>query len=92
MISQPKPQPKSAASNKHNANNAKDGAAKGPINKKRRGRSARPAKKTKEELDSEMADYFEAAPGGEAAPGTAPAPANGDAAMEDEIMVGFPHL
>lgn len=39
-----------------------------------------------------MADYFEAAPGGEVAAGAAPAPANGDAPMEDEIMVSSFHL
>lgn len=68
----------------------------GPANKKPRGRSARPAKKTAEELDSEMADYFDASAA--AAAGTtatentnAAAPATaaaGDATM-DEIMVSL---
>ncbi|EFX03773.1 RNA annealing protein [Grosmannia clavigera kw1407] len=92
-ISQPKPQPKSAASDKtaaKNATNAKGGAKK-PA---RRARNSRPAKKTAEELDSEMADYFDGASANAngAAPAAAngaaaPAPAaNGDAPMDDEIM------
>ncbi|KAF4977367.1 hypothetical protein FZEAL_6095, partial [Fusarium zealandicum] len=88
--SQPKVQPKSAAAAKHNTGVAKGGAATGPAaNKKRRARNARPAKKTAEELDSDMADYF--VPSGtteastSAAP-VAPAPAaTGDALMEDDI-------
>ena len=92
--SQPKAQPKSAA-NKQTPNAGKGAANKGAAAgaKPRRGRNARPAKKTAEELDSEMADYF----GGGGAPpaaentNTAAAPAapaaGGDAAMEDEIMV-----
>ncbi|CRJ95654.1 hypothetical protein VD0002_g9003 [Verticillium dahliae] len=85
--SQAKAQPKSAASNKHNA--AKTAGAAGRGKKPRQGRTARPAKKTAEELDSEMADYFEAAPAGatDAASGAAvpAAAAAGDAPM-DEIM------
>jgi THO complex subunit 4 len=54
----------------------------------RGGREARPKKKTVEELDAEMADYF---PGGEAnaAAGAdvAPAAAGGDAAMVDDEML-----
>ncbi|KAF4342012.1 mRNA export mlo3 [Fusarium beomiforme] len=89
--SQPKAQPKSAAADKHNAAAAKGAPTKGAGgNKKRRGRNSRPAKKTQEELDSEMADYFDssAAPEGTnnaAAPAPAPA-ATGDADM-DEIAV-----
>ncbi|OBT54083.1 hypothetical protein VE04_05651 [Pseudogymnoascus sp. 24MN13] len=47
-------------------------------------RRSPPAKKTAEELDSEMADYFDAT----AAPAEAAAPvaANGDAPMDDEIL------
>ncbi|KAF0637884.1 hypothetical protein FPSE5266_10159 [Fusarium pseudograminearum] len=82
---QAKAQPKSAAADKHNAGAAK-GAAKGAANKKRRGRSSRPAKKTQEELDSEMADYFVApaaeAAGNTAAPAAAPAP-TADADMDE---------
>ncbi|QUC16492.1 uncharacterized protein UV8b_00733 [Ustilaginoidea virens] len=83
---QPKPQPKSAASGKGGAGGGVGKAsngAKGAANKKRRGRSARPAKKTADELDTEMANYFaksdEGANNGSAAAG-------GDAPMEDEIM------
>ncbi|GKT46997.1 mRNA export protein mlo3 [Colletotrichum spaethianum] len=95
---QPKAQPKSAANDKRNnananANASKGAAAPGARGKKpqRRARTGRPAKKTAEELDSEMADYFEsgANPAGEnaaAAAAPAPAAANGDAPMEDEIM------
>lgn len=87
-ISQPKAQPKSAATVKHGANGTKAGntgkaTKKGPV---RRGRNNRPAKKTAEELDSDMADYFVAAnTTNENANGGAPA-TNGDAPMEDEIM------
>ncbi|OHE99225.1 RNA recognition domain-containing protein [Colletotrichum orchidophilum] len=89
---QPKAQPKSAANNKRNNANAGKGgpAAAGTGGKKPRAkRTGRPAKKTAEELDSEMADYFESgANPNENAASAAPAPAatNGDAAMEDEIM------
>ncbi|KAG8427666.1 RNA-binding RNA annealing protein [Metarhizium acridum] len=87
---QPKAQPKSAASGKGATGGVgKAGNAKA-ANKKRRGRSARPAKKTAEELDSEMTDYFknnaEGANAG-AATATGAAGATGDAPMEDEIMV-----
>ncbi|KAF9877707.1 hypothetical protein CkaCkLH20_04842 [Colletotrichum karsti] len=87
--SQPKAQPKSAANNKRNANaNANKGPAAGNAQgkKPRRARSARPAKKTQEELDSEMADYFESGNANENAPAPAPAATNGDAAMEEDIM------
>ncbi|KAK2038608.1 hypothetical protein LZ31DRAFT_532966 [Colletotrichum somersetense] len=93
---QPKAQPKSAANNKRNTSNAanKGAAAPGARGKKpeRRARTGRPAKKTAEELDSEMADYFESGTnaagenGAPAAAAAAPAAANGDAPMEDEIM------
>jgi THO complex subunit 4 len=78
---QPKTQPKSAAVVKNGANGAK-GAAKGPAGKRVRRRSARPAKKTQAELDTEMADYFNA--GAAETGGDAPA-ANGDAQMDDEV-------
>ncbi|KAH6656293.1 hypothetical protein BKA67DRAFT_531571 [Truncatella angustata] len=89
-ISQPKSQPKSAVPNKK-----KEAAAKGAVTgnatrgrqRPSRGKSSRPAKKSAEELDSEMADYFESGTQGETANGAAPAAAaSGDAAMEDEIM------
>jgi THO complex subunit 4 len=89
---QPKAQPKSAAADKQKASAAK-GGAKAVGKGQRRTRSARPAKKTAEELDSEMADYFVASGNNEnagaaapAAAAAAPAAGNGDA-MEDEIMV-----
>lgn len=85
--SQPKAQPKSAATKQNG--NSKGAAAKGAVNRKRRGRSVRPAKKTTEELDSEMADYFVGNANNENANSGAPAATNGDAAMEDEIMVGL---
>ncbi|CAK7217273.1 RNA-binding RNA annealing protein [Sporothrix bragantina] len=107
-ISQPKPQPKSAATDKRGNNAAKGaGNQKGNNNNNqqngtkkaggRRARSARPAKKTAEELDSEMADYFvsngtatngaaASAAAAAAAPAAAPAAATADAPMDDEIM------
>jgi THO complex subunit 4 len=87
-ISQPKAQPKSAATVKHGAATAKGAAAAGKGAKKplRKGRNSRPAKKTAEELDSDMVDYFDSAKTDTAAAG-APAAANGgDAPMEDEIL------
>ncbi|KAK4458813.1 hypothetical protein QBC42DRAFT_275851 [Cladorrhinum samala] len=90
-IAPPKAQPKSAAAVKHGANGPKGGAAAGKAGAKkapRKGRSARPAKKTAEELDSEMADYFDNANNADAgANNTAPAPAaGGDAAMEEDVL------
>ncbi|KAI1083740.1 RNA recognition domain-containing protein [Whalleya microplaca] len=85
-ISQPKAQPKSAANDKKKETAAKAGAGATRGRKQRRTRSGRPAKKTTEELDSEMADYFEAGNQNENANGGAPAATNGDAPMEDEIM------
>lgn len=89
--SQPKAQPKSAASNKQ-GNDAKGAGASGRGKKGRRGggRTGRPVKKTAEELDSEMADYFQGAPANNENAAASGAPAattgNGDAPMEDEIM------
>ncbi|KAI1506485.1 RNA recognition domain-containing protein [Biscogniauxia marginata] len=84
-ISQPKAQPKSAANDKK-----KEGAGKstgsGARGRKRRTHTGRPAKKTAEELDSDMADYFEAANQNENTNGGAPAATNDDAQMEDEIQ------
>lgn len=56
--------------------------------KGRGGREARPKKKTVEELDAEMADYF---PGGEvnnaaSSADIAPATTAGDTAMDDEML------
>ncbi|TDZ23346.1 mRNA export protein mlo3 [Colletotrichum sidae] len=90
--SQPKAQPKSAANNKRNnaAANKGPAAAAGRARgdkKPRPARSARPAKKTAEELDSEMADYFESgSTNNENAAAPAAAAATGDAPMEEDIM------
>ncbi|KAI2642268.1 hypothetical protein GGS21DRAFT_297405 [Xylaria nigripes] len=82
-ITQPKAQPKSAANDKKkDARKAANSTAQG--RKKRVGRSSRPAKKTAEELDSEMADYFHSVDQNENTNGAA-ANTNGDAAMDDEI-------
>jgi THO complex subunit 4 len=94
FISQPKSQPKSAAVTKATTN-AANGTASGGRRRGRGGRSrnSRPAKKTAEELDSEMQDYFET--GGAAATetgagtnGVAQSAANGDV-MEDEVLVSY---
>lgn len=95
VLSQPKSQPKSAAVTKAAPNGAGNASTRGKAGRgKGRGgraaRSARPAKKTAEELDSEMADYFDA--GGAAAGETAATnevaqPAANVDAMEDEILV-----
>jgi THO complex subunit 4 len=88
-IAQPKAQPKSAATVKQNGANAKGGAAAGKATKKtaRRGRSNRPVKKTAEELDSEMADYFDNANTENNANAAAPAAAaGGDAPMEEDVL------
>ncbi|KAI0517383.1 hypothetical protein F5B22DRAFT_121869 [Xylaria bambusicola] len=82
-VTQPKAQPKSAANDKKkDAGKAAGPGARG--RKRRPARSSRPAKKTAEELDSEMADYFNSGDQNENANG-AVANANGDAAMDDEI-------
>lgn len=85
-ISLPKAQPKSAASTK--ATTAGTRGKKGGRGGK--ARNPRPAKKTAEELDSEMADYWQS---GAAATETngdvngAGQPASGgDANMDDEIL------
>ncbi|KAL1901444.1 RNA-binding RNA annealing protein [Sporothrix stenoceras] len=113
-ITQPKSQPKSAATDKRAGNAGKGGnnnqkggnsqnnnnnnsGNKKPGQGRRGARSARPTKKTAEELDSEMADYFVStngtavngatAPAAAAAPvAAAPAAAPADAPMDDEIM------
>ena len=54
----------------------------------RGGREARPKKKTVEELDAEMADYFPSGEGNNATAGAdaAQATAGGDTAMDDEML------
>lgn len=72
------------------APNAGPGGARGPKNA--RGRKGPRPKKTAEELDAEMADYWvdpsktTAAPATNGAGPEAAAPNGGEAAMEDEIM------
>jgi len=87
-ITLPKAQPKSAASTKANGNSTRGKNARGRGGKT--GRNARPAKKTAEELDSEMVDYWNsgatATEGENAANGAGQVAANGDANMEDDIM------
>lgn len=86
--SQPKSQPKSAAATKSTASTGAGTRGKSTRGRGRTGRNPRPAKKTAEELDSEMADYFETGANAAGAEAGAAAPAtNGDAAMDDEIMV-----
>jgi len=85
----PKVTPKSAAATK--ATTVAGTGVRGKL-RGRRGRNPRPTKKTAEELDSEMADYWESGANvtgpdsGAATNGAAQAPANGDAAMDDEIL------
>ena len=53
----------------------------------KRGRTNRPVKKSAEELDSEMADYFDnASTANTAAAAPAAAAAGGDAAMEEDVL------
>ncbi|KAI3327766.1 RNA recognition domain-containing protein [Xylariaceae sp. AK1471] len=84
-VSQPKAQPKSAANDKKkDAGKAVGTGARGRGKRGRPARSSRPAKKTAEELDSEMADYFESGNQNENVNGVA-VNTNTDAAMDDEI-------
>ncbi|KAG5927261.1 hypothetical protein E4U42_002412 [Claviceps africana] len=88
---QPKAQPKSAASGKGatgGVGKAGNGVNAGSANKKRRGRNARPVKKTADELDTDMANYFSGSADGAGNAAAAPASAGAtvDASMEDEIM------
>ena len=91
-------QPKNAAKDKAKrqdkpktngaATAATNGAAKGKVQNprnKKSGRAGRPKKKTAEELDAEMTDYFggSAAANGTAQPATA---AGGDTGMVDEVL------
>ena len=82
-ISQPKAQPKSAANKKKESTGKVTGTGNRARGKKPR--NARPAKKTTEELDSEMADYFDTSAQPNENGGNAAA-TNGDAPMDDEII------
>jgi len=84
-IAAPKSQPKSAVPTKNGTTSTR-GKARGA----KKARNPRPAKKTAEELDSEMADYWEtgATNAGDAAgSGGAAQPAIGDASMEVESIL-----
>jgi len=83
-ITQPKPQPKSAAVTK--TASATRGRGKGGRGGKGAARNARPAKKTAEELDSEMVDYWQAGAAATETNGAAQPAAGGDANMDDEIL------
>jgi len=88
-IAQPKAQPKSAVPTKNAAGGAGTRGKGARGRGGRGGRNTRPTKKTAEELDSEMADYWETggnANSGEATTTVAQPSANGDAAMVDEIL------
>lgn len=82
-ITAPKAQPKSAA-----AKPKADAAGRGGRGKGRGGRGGRTnaPKKTTEEMDSEMADYWTAGAAETSTTGAASAAATGDAPMEDEIL------
>jgi THO complex subunit 4 len=88
-VTQPKKdKPKPATTEKATAGAARGKGQTRGRGKGRGGRDARPKKKTVEELDAEMADYF---PGGEANNATsntevAPVTAGGDTAMDDEML------
>ena len=83
--SQSKSQPKSAAAVKATTNGASTRGARG---RGRGGRKAgRPKRKTADELDAEMVDYFDAPNGDGAVNGNAQATANDDGM--DEISVGI---
>ena len=66
-------------------------AAKGPAGKAaakkapRKGRNSRPTKKTVEELDADMQDYYQGG-NNENATAAPAAPANGDATMVDDVL------
>ena len=69
---------------KANGTATTNGAAKGKNPRARKaGRGGKPKKKTVEEMDAEMADYFVA---GTNAPAPAAATNGGDAGMVDEVM------
>jgi THO complex subunit 4 len=81
--SQPKSQPKSAAATKTPSTRGGKAGTRG----RAKGKNTRPTKKTAEELDSEMVDYFGGASTDVPATGAAQPAANGDANMDDEILV-----
>lgn len=79
-----KPKPATGPKASRGATNGTDKSK--PGRNKKTGRGGKPKKKTAEELDAEMVDYFGVGEGGAAA-GTTQAPvANGDTGMVDEVM------
>jgi THO complex subunit 4 len=84
-ITQPKPQPKSAASTKASAGPSTRGRG-GKTRGTRGGRNPRPAKKTAEELDSEMADYWQTGNTAAEPEVAAAQPAGNTDASMDDIM------
>ena len=89
-------QPKSAAAKPKPATDtkAKAGAGRRGRGTGRRGRGGARVggrtKKTAEELDAEMVDYFQA-PDGSAGATNGAAPANGDTNMDDDVLVRLPN-
>jgi THO complex subunit 4 len=85
--SKPKSAAKEVTKGKTNSAAATNGASKAKATGKKPARNSRPKKKTAEELDAEMMDYFgngENAANGAAQP--AAAAANGGDAMVDEVL------
>lgn len=87
--SNPRVQPKSATASKTDGKNKKKDAKGKPAAKKTK--SARPKPKTAEELDTEMADYWNAGANNSGAAATESAAGNGAAAADamEEISVSF---
>jgi hypothetical protein len=87
-------QPKSGANAKPKpATDSKAGSGRRARGTGRRGRggarTGNRTKKTAEELDAEMVDYFQAPEGG-AGVANGAAPATGDTNMDDDVLVGCP--
>lgn len=80
-----KNQPKSAANSR--TATATGGRGKRTSHGGQSGRNNRPARKTAEELDSEMVDYWQNGNTTIETNGNAATTANGDANMEDEVLV-----
>jgi THO complex subunit 4 len=79
--SKPKPATDKAGSGRRTARGgARGGRGRGGT------RAGTRTKKTAEELDAEMVDYFQAPEGGAGASGAAPA--TGDTNMDDDVLVG----
>ena len=81
--------PKSAANDKSkpktNGAATTNGAAKAKTTGRKTARNSKPKKKTADELDAEMVDYFGTGESAAAAPQAAAAPV-GETAMVDEVL------